>query len=113
MRYILNGELYTDADFYVDTDYFQRKEFKEHIWQVNSELYIIELETDDPYYLMDFLEELIVSYRTRTHYWLIPDLYNMTVKILDSVHDDDVKYKYEFMTGNYDGTHLHLIKIKG
>lgn len=114
MKYIfvLSGTFQTDGDFFIDIDYFGEPEFKKHIsHDEGSNYWYINLKTEDAYYLRDFLEELIISIRTRTHYWLIPELYNFIVAIKDIVFDDAVTYSRRCIGGNYEKTELTLRKI--
>lgn len=113
MKYILKGVLQTDGDFYVDMDYFWNKDFpKNIIHEEGSEYYYIDYETESTYHIISFLEELIVSYRVGTHYWLVEDLYRFTKKILDSVTDNSIKSMESLMYGNYDGTEIVLKKVE-
>lgn len=96
MKYVLKGTLHTDGDFYVDVNNFYKEEFREHIkWDGLLEEYEISLETTDIFYVRDFLEALVVSYRVGSgHYWLIPDLYQMTIDIKESIFFEGHNFEY-------------------
>lgn len=111
IHFILEGNFSTDGDYGINIDNFDEK-FRKHIDYDGYEDYGIHLETDDPYYVRDFLEELMVSFRvTSTHHWILPELY----KVVDNIHNviwhDDEDSAYETYGGNYDGTELALYKI--
>lgn len=109
--YILSGTLYTDGDFRVAVNEFHNEKFCKHIrYDDHTQKWKILLVTKDPYYVRDFLEELVVSYRCYTHYWLIPHLYNMTAGAIDCIFNDEKNYHAE-MGGNYEGTEITLKKV--
>lgn len=109
MKYVLTGGLQTDNDFHVAIEDFMEKKFCKHIVHDDNWWHIY-LETEDPYYVTAFLEELVVAYRCGTHYWLIPELYAMTICIHDCIFDDDINSVHKAIGGNYEGTELMLVK---
>lgn len=111
IKYELYGTLNPDGDFRVAVAEFEQPKFRRHIkYDVDCEEWKISLVTTDPYYVRDFLEELIVSYRTHSHYWVLPKLYSMTEAVLNSVFDNKKSCERQTMSGNYEGTELVLKK---
>lgn len=120
VKYRLTGTLQTDGDFYVDLNGYKSDLIKQYIAHDSGDYYwYINMETDDPYEVRDFLQALMVSFRVGTHYWLVKGLYNFVEPVLDKVvdciqgkeWDNDMLYVYNYYGGNYEGTELLLEKI--
>ena len=112
IRFFLNGVVCSDGDFTIDVNNFDEK-FRKHLEQDICGDWIINVETDDEFYIRDFLEYLIVSWRVGSgHYWILKMLYEMTEKVKNCIWDNEERYVCESISGNYDGTELVLTKIE-
>ena len=108
MKYHLSGMLCTDNDFSIDVN--NSDAIKRRVWSDGEDWYF-DFSTDNPYEVRDFLQDLIVSYRVgKNHYWVIEELYHMTVKVKNAIWDDSVMNALGTMSGNYSGTEISLTK---
>ena len=111
LHYVLVGNFETDGDFSIRMDEMSEK-FRKHIKYDDCHSYRVSLETDDVYYMRDFLEELMVSFRVGSgHHYLVPSLYNLVNNVAEALFGDQ-EGAYETYGGNYEGTELCLRKIE-
>ena len=62
-------------------------------------------------YARSYLEELLCNIRfLSTHYYIMPDFYEMFDKGMNSIGHEN--YYYGNVSGNYDGTDLEIVTIK-
>lgn len=120
VKYRLTGALQTDGDFHIDLNGYGSDLLKQYITHdPGDDWWYINMETDDPFEVRDFLHVLMVSFRVATHYWLVKDLYDFVEPVVDKVveciqgkdWDDGMSYVYNYYGGNYEGTELLLEKI--
>lgn len=113
MKYTLRGTFYTDDDFTIDLDYQTMKKFAKHVnmtKQHDESLIEIDIATNDPDYMIGFLEALIMSYRTITHPQVLGHLYKITNELINAMNNKQMKYRCVEMGGNYENTRLILTK---
>ena len=110
MKYIIKGDFYTDDDFSIRIDNFD-KEFQSCI-QFDRPYYSIFLETNTIYKAQSFLEQLMVSFDVIwTHHYLLPDLYGIVDKMYEALLDKNQDCASDYLSGNYDGTEISLVKV--
>ena len=111
--FMLLGYFETDGDYGIRKEKFS-DEYRQLIRQdpFDDHAYRIVVESDDIYYVRDFLKELMVSFRVGSgHYWLVPKLYELVNAIYEGLFDDDQNEIYNEIGGNYEGTNLALVKF--
>lgn len=112
MKYRLTGDFWTDGDFGINLEELAKENFEKHIIYFGGEHYSVKLETEDKKYVRHFLSKLITSYKVSyTHYYLISYLYDLTDGIIEALDNEHVQNKSTYLSGNYDGTELTLVKI--
>ena len=109
--YQLVAHFETDGDYGIRTENIAEA-YKKCI-EKSENSFDISFETYDIHSVARLLDQIMVSFKIcPSHYWLIPELYNLVKKVRDALFDDSIEHTYEpYNNGNYDGTEIVLNKI--
>lgn len=114
MKITVDWAYYTDGDFSMRENPFFKFKYDGDETYSGVEIFENEDETRAKMEARSYLEQLLCeSHVSYTHYYILEDLYKMFEAGMDFLYNKDGETVFhKEITGNYDGTYLHIIFIE-